>query len=87
MGHALAAFAWLCLTLSALSLVAGLGFIIAAFFKFHQHKQNPTQLVLGMGVSFTAPLTRLVVRDGSLVTLSIDSIHDNQVEFRTHRPR
>ena len=71
--------------LSALSLVAGLGFIVAAFFKFHQHKQNPTQLVLGLGVSFTAPLTTLVARDGSLVTLSIDSIHDNQVEFRTHR--
>ena len=25
----------------AISLIAGIGFIIAAFFKFHQHKQNP----------------------------------------------
>ena len=25
----------------AISLIAGIGFVIAAFFKFHQHKQNP----------------------------------------------
>ncbi len=27
--------------LVAISLIAGIGFVIAAFFKFHQHKQNP----------------------------------------------
>ena len=25
----------------AISLIAGIGFIVAAFFKFHQHKENP----------------------------------------------
>jgi hypothetical protein len=29
-----------------LSVLAGLGFIVAAFFKLHQHKQNPQQLAL-----------------------------------------
>ncbi len=33
------------------SLIAGIGFIIAAFFKFHQHKQNPTQVQMSQGVS------------------------------------
>jgi hypothetical protein len=28
--------------LIGLSLIAGIGFVIAALFKFHQHKQNPT---------------------------------------------
>lgn len=34
-----------------ISLIAGIGFIIAAFFKFHQHKQNPTQVQMSQGVS------------------------------------
>jgi hypothetical protein len=29
--------------LQKISIVAGVGFIIAGFFKFHQHKQNPQQ--------------------------------------------
>jgi intracellular multiplication protein IcmD len=33
------------------SLIAGIGFIIAAFFKFHQHKQNPTQVQMSQGIS------------------------------------
>jgi hypothetical protein len=39
--------------------IAGIGFIAASFFKFHQHKQNPTQdslaaavLLLTAGVGF-----------------------------------
>jgi hypothetical protein len=31
--------------LAAVSAIAGLGFVLAAFFKFHQHKQNPPQQV------------------------------------------
>lgn len=31
--------------------VAGIGFIFAAFFKFHQHKQNPTQVPLSQGIT------------------------------------
>lgn len=33
------------------SIIAGIGFIIAAFFKFHQHKQNPNQVQMSQGVS------------------------------------
>jgi intracellular multiplication protein IcmD len=33
------------------ALIAGIGFIIAAFFKFHQHKQNPTQVQMSQGIS------------------------------------
>ncbi len=33
------------------SLIAGIGFIMASFFKFHQHKQNPTQVSMSQGVS------------------------------------
>lgn len=33
------------------ALIAGIGFILAAFFKFHQHKQNPQQVQLSQGVS------------------------------------
>jgi len=31
--------------------VAGVGFIFSAFFKFHQHKMNPTQVPLSQGVT------------------------------------
>lgn len=37
--------------LSDISLIAGIGFIMASFFKFHQHKQNPTQVPLSQGVA------------------------------------
>jgi intracellular multiplication protein IcmD len=33
------------------SLIAGVGFIMASFFKFHQHKLNPTQVPLSQGVT------------------------------------
>ena len=32
--------------IAAGSVIAGLGFVIAAFFKFHQHKQNPQGLTV-----------------------------------------
>ncbi len=34
-----------------IALVAGVGFIMAAFFKFHQHKLNPTQVPISQGVT------------------------------------
>ena len=37
--------------LSAVSIIAGLGFILASFFKFHQHKLNPTQVPLSQGIT------------------------------------
>lgn len=32
-------------------LIAGIGFIMASFFKFHQHKQNPQQVQMSQGIS------------------------------------
>jgi len=37
--------------LSDIALVAGIGFVLAALFKFHQHKQNPTQVPISQGVT------------------------------------
>jgi len=37
--------------MQSIALVAGIGFIMAAFFKFHQHKQNPTQVPLSNGLA------------------------------------
>ena len=37
--------------LGDVALVAGIGFIFASFFKFHQHKMNPTQVPLSQGIT------------------------------------
>lgn len=37
--------------MQSVALVAGIGFIMASFFKFHQHKQNPTQVPLSQGLA------------------------------------
>lgn len=37
--------------LTAVSVIAGIGFIMAAFFKFHQHKLNPTQVPMSQGIT------------------------------------
>ena len=37
--------------LSNIALIAGIGFILAAFFKFHQHKLNPTTTPLSQGIT------------------------------------
>ena len=37
--------------LQDISLVAGIGFIMASFFKFHQHKLNPTQIPMSQGLT------------------------------------
>jgi hypothetical protein len=69
--------------MAALSFVAGFGFIIGAIVKFKQHKDNPTQQWFAVEVSLPSPLTRPIVRDGALATLTIDSILDNTLELRT----
>src|SRR3989338_136310 len=33
------------------ALICGIGFILASFFKFHQHKLNPTQVPMSQGVT------------------------------------
>jgi intracellular multiplication protein IcmD len=37
--------------LGDIALVAGVGFVLASFFKFHQHKLNPTQVPISQGVT------------------------------------
>lgn len=37
--------------LNAVALLAGIGFVMASFFKFHQHKLNPTQVPLSQGIT------------------------------------
>ena len=37
--------------LQAVALIAGIGFMMAAFFKFHQHKLNPTQVSISQGIT------------------------------------
>lgn len=37
--------------LSNVALIAGISFVMASFFKFHQHKLNPTQVPLSQGVT------------------------------------
>lgn len=37
--------------LSDISLISGVGFVMASFFKFHQHKLNPTQVPLSQGIT------------------------------------
>lgn len=34
-----------------LALVAGIGFVMASFFKMHQHKLNPTQVPISQGIT------------------------------------
>lgn len=37
--------------LSKVSIVSGIGFVMASFFKFHQHKLNPQQTPLSQGIT------------------------------------
>ena len=69
--------------ITSLGYVAGLGFGIAAIAKFKQHENNPVQHGFAIEVSFPSPLTVPVVRDGELVTLTIDSILNNTLVLRT----
>ena len=55
------------------SLISGVGFIMASFFKFHQHKLNPTQVPMSQG------LTLLLIGAGlcvfpSLIPTASDSV-------------
>lgn len=50
--------------LTDIALIAGISFILASFFKFHQHKLNPTQVPISQGVTLLligAALTLFVV--------------------------
>ncbi len=50
--------------LTDIALIAGIGFVLASLFKFHQHKLNPTQIPISQGVTLLligAALTLFVV--------------------------
>lgn len=47
------------------AIVAGVGFVLASFFKFHQHKNNPTQVPISHG------LTLLVIGTGMVLIPSL----------------
>jgi intracellular multiplication protein IcmD len=41
----------LAVILNNVALIAGIGFVLASFFKFHQHKLNPTQVPMSQGIT------------------------------------
>lgn len=41
----------LAVILNNVALIAGIGFVMASFFKFHQHKLNPTQVPMSQGIT------------------------------------
>ena len=41
----------LAVVLTDISIIAGIGFVMASFFKFHQHKLNPTQVPMSQGIT------------------------------------
>lgn len=44
-----------------LSTIAGIGFIMASFFKFHQHKMNPQQTPMSQGITLVIIGAAMVV--------------------------
>jgi len=73
--------------LVTISLMAGIGFIMALFFKFHQHKQNPTQVPISQGITLLLigsamvvfpyllqPLSGAIFGDGSVSKLDGQAI-------------
>lgn len=50
--------------IAAGSLIAGLGFVVAALFKFHQHKQNPSQ---GLAIESSTPAASEIQLSGRKV--------------------
>ena len=49
--HVGSSIAALAKILNGVALVAGIGFVLASFFKFHQHKLNPTQVPISQGIT------------------------------------
>ena len=43
------------------ALIAGICFVLASFFKFHQHKLNPTQVPISQGITLLLIGTALMV--------------------------
>jgi len=66
-----------------LALVAGIGFAIVSIIKLVAHHNNPQQIHISVPIFFAASLVLPAVRDGAMVTLTIDSILNNTVEFST----
>jgi intracellular multiplication protein IcmD len=52
------------------STISGVGFVLSSFFKFHQHKMNPTQIPLSQGVTLLAIGSALMVFPHLIGTVS-----------------
>ena len=77
------------------ALVAGIGFILVSFFKFHQHKLQPTQVPISQGITLLvigAALTflpRLIATPGSALLgskASVAQLGSNQIESVIGKP-
>jgi intracellular multiplication protein IcmD len=67
-----------------ISIIAGLGFVTASFFKFHQHKQNPQQVQMSQGVSLLLigcglTLVPLLVPTASVSVLGVKGANNAKV--------
>lgn len=56
--------------LQDISLLAGIGFVMVSFFKFHQHKLNPTQVPMSQGISLLLIGAGLMVFPNLIPTVS-----------------
>lgn len=66
--------------LEDIALIAGIGFIMASFFKFHQHKQNPQQVQLSQGVTLLVIGAGLAVFPHLLATTTYGVLGVTKVE-------
>ena len=52
---------WVANMLITIAVIAGMGFVMASFFKFHQHKMNPQQVPLSQGISLVLIGSAMIV--------------------------
>ncbi len=68
--------------LEDIALVTGIGFIMASFFKFHQHKLNPTQVPISQGVTLLLIGAALVVFP-TLLPTATKAVFGSTAKFAT----
>jgi intracellular multiplication protein IcmD len=66
------------------SIISGVGFVMASFFKFHQHKQNPQQVQMSQGVSLLLigcglTLVPLLIPTGAVAVLGSKGQNTSQI--------
>lgn len=65
-----------------LALIAGIGFVMASFFKLHQHKLNPTQVPISQGITLMLIGAGLMLIP-YLVPLAAQTLLGNKVKTAT----